>query len=97
MIHFQDSFIFIWQYFSLVFIVLHGFVNPYILLFALRGVVHEADDAYSIQSTQFCYWLDQFLTLAKVCFKSFVTQIIKLHNFFNICSRGIIQNVVERF
>ena len=29
----------------------------------------------------------------KVCFKSFVTQIIKLHNFFNICSRGIIQSM----
>ena len=33
----------------------------------------------------------------KVCFKSFVTQIIKLHNFFNICSKGIIQSVMERF
>ena len=33
----------------------------------------------------------------KVCFKSFVTYIIKLHNFFNICSRGIIQSAVERF
>ena len=30
----------------------------------------------------------------KVCFKRFVTWIIKLHNFFNIC---IIQSVVERF
>ena len=28
------------------------------------GVMHEADDAYSIQSTWSCYWLDQFLTLA---------------------------------
>ena len=26
--------------------------------------MHEADDAYSIQSTWSCYWLDQFLTLA---------------------------------
>ena len=26
--------------------------------------MHEADDAYSIQSTWACYWLDQFLTLA---------------------------------
>ena len=25
--------------------------------------MHEADDAYSIQSTWSCYWLDQFLTL----------------------------------
>ena len=28
------------------------------------GVMHEADDAYSIRSTWLCYWLDQFLTLA---------------------------------
>ena len=35
--------------------------------------------------------------LTKVCFKSFVTWFIKLHNFFNICSRGIIQSVVKRF
>ena len=28
------------------------------------GVMHEADDAYSIHSTWSCYWLDQFLTLA---------------------------------
>ena len=33
----------------------------------------------------------------KICFKSFVTYIIKLHNFFNICSRGISQSVVEMF
>ena len=26
--------------------------------------MHEADDAYSIQSTWSCYWLGQFLTLA---------------------------------
>ena len=26
--------------------------------------MHEADDAYSIQSTWSCYWLDQILTLA---------------------------------
>ena len=26
--------------------------------------MYEADDAYSIQSTWSCYWLDQFLTLA---------------------------------
>ena len=35
--------------------------------------------------------------LTKVHFRSFVTWIIKLNNFFNICSRGIIQSVVERF
>ena len=32
-----------------------------------------------------------------VCFKSFVTWIIKLYNFFNICIRGIIQSVMEKF
>ena len=26
--------------------------------------MHETDDAYSMQSTWSCYWLDQFLTLA---------------------------------
>ena len=26
--------------------------------------MYEADDAYSIRSTWYCYWLDQFLTLA---------------------------------
>ena len=33
----------------------------------------------------------------KVCFKSFATWIIKLHNFINICSRGIIQSVVVQY
>ena len=33
----------------------------------------------------------------KVCFKRFVTWIINRHNFFNICSRCIIQSVVEGF
>ena len=33
-------------------------------LLAVTGVIHEADDAYSIRSTWSCYWLDQFLTLA---------------------------------
>ena len=33
-------------------------------LLAVTGVMHEADDAYSIWSTWSCYWLDQFLTLA---------------------------------
>ena len=31
---------------------------------AEMGVMHEGDDAYSIQSTRSRYWLDQFLTLA---------------------------------
>ena len=30
----------------------------------VTGVMHEADNAYSIWSTWSCYWLDQFLTLA---------------------------------
>ena len=34
------------------------------ILLAVTGVMHEADDAYSIWSTWSCYWLDQFLTLA---------------------------------
>ena len=33
-------------------------------LLAVTGLMHEADDAYSIRSTWSCYWLDQFLTLA---------------------------------
>ena len=33
-------------------------------LLAVTGFMHGADDAYSIQSTWLCYWLDQFLTLA---------------------------------
>ena len=33
-------------------------------LLAVTGVMHEADDVYSIRSTWSCYWLDQFLTLA---------------------------------
>ena len=33
-------------------------------LLAVTGVMHETDDAYSIQSTWSCYWQDQFLTLA---------------------------------
>ena len=30
----------------------------------MTGVMHEADDAYSVSSIWSCYWLDQFLTLA---------------------------------
>ena len=65
MIHFQDNFSFdMKQEFSLY---LHGFVAWICLnlnrLLAVTGVMHEADDAYSIRSTWSC-WLDQFLTLA---------------------------------
>ena len=35
-----------------------------VILLAVTGVMHKADDAYSIWSTWSCYWLDQFLTLA---------------------------------
>ena len=47
---------------------LRGFLTRICLylnwLLAVTSVIHEADDAYSIQSTCSCYWLDQFLTLA---------------------------------
>ena len=56
-----------WQEFSL-FCYSDGFVTwigPNIhWLLVVTGVMHEADDAYSIRSTWSCYWLDQFLTLA---------------------------------
>ena len=77
MIHFQDNFYLTWNR-NLVFILLFtwicrldlslGFVTWICLnlnwLVAVMGVMHEADDAYSIWSTWSCYWLDQFLTLA---------------------------------
>ena len=60
------------QEFSLYFVIymdlLLGFVTWICLnlnwLLAVTGVMHEADDTYSIRSTWSCYWLDQFLTLA---------------------------------
>ena len=60
------------QEFSLYFVIYMdlslGFVTWICLnlnwLLAVTGVLHEADDAYSIRSTWSCYWLDQFLTLA---------------------------------
>ena len=77
MIHFQDNFYLTWNR-NLVLILLFtwicrldlslGFVTWICLnlnwLLAVTGVMHEADDAYSIRSTWSCYWLDQFLTLA---------------------------------
>ena len=52
------------------FCYLHGFVAWICLnlnwLLGVTGVMHEADDAYSIRSTWSCYWLDQFLTLALI-------------------------------
>ena len=76
MIHFQDNFYLTWNR-NLVLILLFtwichldlslGFVTWICLnlnwLLAVTGVMHEADDAYSIRSTWSCYWLDQFLTL----------------------------------
>ena len=45
-----------------------------------------------------CVYTSSFIFIRiKICFKSFVTLITKLRNFFNICSRGIIQSVMERF
>ena len=41
-----------------------GNILCYIIYIAVTGVMHEADDTYSIWSTWSCYWLDQFLTLA---------------------------------
>ena len=60
------------QEFSLFFCYLHGFVawicrldlSRLKLSASCAGVMHEADDAYSIRSTWSCYWLDQFFTLA---------------------------------
>ena len=77
MIHFQDNFYLTWNR-NLLLILLFtwicrldlslGFVTWICLnlnwLLAVTGVMHEADDAYSIRSTWSCYWLDQFLTLA---------------------------------
>ena len=55
-------------YFVIYMDLLLGFVTWICLnlnwLLAVTGVMHEADDAYSIRSTWSCYWLDQFLTLA---------------------------------
>ena len=52
-------------YFVIYMDLLLGFVTWICLnLDWLLAVMHEADDAYSIQSTRSCYWLDQFLTVA---------------------------------
>ena len=65
---FPGQFLFnMWEEFGR-FCYLHGFVTWICLylswLLAVAGVMHEANDAYSIWSTWSCYWLDQFLTLA---------------------------------
>ena len=66
---FPGSFLFNMQQDFRLLCYLHGFVawiclNLDWLLAVTGGVMHEADDAYSIRSTWSCYWLDQFLTLA---------------------------------
>ena len=49
-------------------IVIHGFVTwifwYFIWMLVVMDVIHEANDAYSIQGTWSCYWPDQFRTLA---------------------------------
>ena len=68
MIHSQDDLHLTYNRTLVVFDVMHGIVTwicRYVIRFlAVTGVMHEADDAYSIRSTWSCYWLDQFLTLA---------------------------------
>ena len=39
------------------------FVNTFIRLIVVMGVIHKVDHAYLIRSTWSCYWLDQFPTL----------------------------------
>ena len=69
----NDSFpwynlLYIQRDFSDVFIILHRFVTwvcqYFISLIGVLGVMHKADNAYSVPSTWSCYWLDQFLTPA---------------------------------
>ena len=60
------------QEFSLYFVIYMDLLLEFVTwiclnlnrLLAVMGVMHEADDTYSIQSTWSCYWLTQFLTLA---------------------------------
>ena len=64
-ISFQDNSIYIQKLFNRVFIIFMDFLLGYeyfISLLAVTGVMHEADVAYSIQSTCLCYWLDEFVT-----------------------------------
>ena len=65
----------------------HTFLKQNLYSFAFRSLSKER--------IAFLFRAD--LMVIKVSFKSFVTYIIKLLNFFNICSRGIIRSVVERF
>ena len=51
--------------FSLNFIT--DFVTFYQLMLVVMGVMHEADNAYSIRSTWLCYRLVRFLTTAYIC------------------------------
>ena len=42
-------------------------VTFYQLMLVVTGVMHEADNAYSIQSTWLCYRLVRFLITAYIC------------------------------
>ena len=67
MIHSQDNFYLTWSRNLVAFVIYIdlslGFVYLNRLL-AVTGVMYEANETYSIQSTWSCYWLDQFLKLA---------------------------------
>ena len=78
------------------FVVIHGIVTwifrYFIWLLTLTGVMHEADNAYSIWSTWSCYWLDKFLTQA------FNTRILLKFSMFHwICLLFILLILVFSF
>ena len=56
-----------------------------------------ANQLRPIQTLEYVAVLEVTPVCTKVCFKNFVTQIIKLHKFLNICGRSIIQSALERF
>ena len=61
----------------------HNFFN----ICSRAAIIHWIACCYGARTSELCLYM--FIpTGTKVCFKSFVTQIIKRHNFFNICSRG---------
>ena len=55
MIHFQEDLYFTCSRNLVVFVVIYGFVTCFVdtlfVYLAVTGVMHEADDTYSIQST----------------------------------------------
>ena len=54
----------IYQNFSHLFTFYTRICQYFYLIANCDGVMHEANDAYSIRSTWSCYWLDQFVILA---------------------------------